>query len=213
MRLNILYFIALTWVSLSALFLAWPLSWHAAPVLLCWGYVVFRLVFEATFNRANIPTLATCRAARRKVADILAREAAKSGKEAYQILDVGSGRGEMARQIAKKIPKAKVKGVEWSRIALTQAALVQRLFGPENLAYERCDFWTFDCSSMDAVFLYLGPKTTPRMGEKLRRELKSGSFVVAYAFPLLGAWVPQEVVTFRSPFKETIYVYRFFQQA
>lgn len=186
---------------------AYPLLFVPFGALL--GYVVFRVVFELTVNRTIVPTLAMGFISRRKIGAVLRREYAKKNeKDAFSIIDLGSGRGELARNLAKKIPSATVKGVELARIPYFQAALAQRILGPKNLSYERGDFWRFDCSKADAIILYLAPLTVQRMGEKLRRELRPGSLVVSHTFPLLGTWTPIEVLNFRSPFKETVYVYR-----
>ncbi len=188
--------------------LVWPLTWTSAPVLLCLLYAVPRIIFEMTINRANVPTMATGSLARQEIAKILQREAAVSPKEIYKIVDLGSGRGELARTLAKRIPKSKVIGVEMAYFPYHEASLIQRWFGPSNLSYERQDFWSLDCSPFDAAVLYLGPATSTRMGEKLRQEMKPGSVIVTYTYPLSETWTPDEVVTFRSPFKETLYVYK-----
>lgn len=206
--LHIVYGLILAWLGFFAWMLAWPLTWASIPVLLCLGYFVFRLIFELTLNRATVPTLATCFVARQKIAKFLQHEAAGCNQENYIIVDLGSGRGELTRTIAKRIPKAKVIGIEMARFPYRQASLIQRWFGPSNLSYERRDFWLFDCSMIDAVVLYLGPITVQRMGDKLQRELKQGSLVISHTYPLLGEWSPTDVLTFYSPFKETFYVYR-----
>ena len=210
MQVVITYLLILGWLG----FISWELvqtsTWVYYPVLVAFGYIALRLVFELTINRSSVPTLATCFIARQKIARILEHEASQSDKDSYSIVDLGSGRGELARCIAKRISKAKVTGIEMARFPYMQASLIQRLFGPKNLAFERRDFWQLDCSSIDAVVLYLGPLTAQQMGRKLRQELKGGSMVISHTYPLLGEWTPVDVLTFHAPFKETIYVYRQF---
>lgn len=208
-KLNIIYALALGWIGFFAWSIAWPLTWVSIPVLLCSGYALYRLVFELTYNRSqHSPTIATCFVARRKTAKILERESALCNSEPYNVVDLGSGRGELARCIAKKIPTATVTGVELARFPYLQSVLFQRLFGPKNLSFKRSDFWSFDCSDMNAVVLYLGPITTQRIGEKLYQELRSGSIVISQTYPLLGKWVPIEILAFHAPFKEVIYIYK-----
>ena len=208
MQLNIIGIILLALLGASAWVVARPLTWLSVLPLLFLGYAAFRVVFELTLNRANVPTLATGFVGRRKIANILKHEASLQGKDAYTIIDLGSGRGELTRVIAKKIPNAKVIGIEMARFPYMQASYIQRWLGPKNLSYQCCDFWSFHCSKIDAVVFYLTPSIAQRVGEKLHRELKPGSIVISHTFPLLGAWMPVEVLKFRSPFKETIYVYR-----
>lgn len=205
-RLRIVYAFALAWMFYLARDFLWPLTWLSAPFLLCFGYVAFRLLFEVTANRANIPTLATNAVARRRIAEILAREAA--GKEAYPIVDLGAGRGELARAIARQNPKARVTGVELAFFPYWESVLLTGLFGPRNAVFRRGDLFAHDYAAYDAVVLYGGPVSAPRIGEKLRRELKPGSTVIANAYPLLGEWTPVETLEFHTPFEEIVYVYK-----
>ncbi len=188
--------------------LVYPFTLRSIPVLVVFGYAVFRIVFELTFNRKGIPTMATTMLARHKMAAILKTEAERTGRSPYRIYDLGSGRGELARRIAKTVPSAIVCGLEIAPIPLWQSQMIQRLFGPANLSFRREDIWTFDARDADAIVLYLGPLTTQRMGEKLRAELKPGSLIITSTFPLDPSWEPVEVNRFSSPFKEVFYVYR-----
>jgi hypothetical protein len=208
MQLNILGFFLLALLGVSAWSVVKPLTWFSVLPLLFIGYAAFSIVFELTVNRANVPTLGTSIVGRRKIAIILQREISLCAKKNYTILDLGSGRGELTRQIAKRNPNAVVIGIERTRIPYWRSTFMQRLWGLKNLSYQHCDFWPFDCSGIDAVVFYLTPRIAERAGKKLQKELKPGSVVISYMFPLLGAWTPVEVLTYRAPFKETIYVYR-----
>lgn len=181
---------------------------YAAIPLGCLVYVAFNIIFELTFNRANVPTLATGFAGRGRIAALLKHEAARRKNQGYTIIDMGSGRGELTRRIAAAIPEARVIGVEKARLAYKQAVIVQRLLRLKNVSYQCSDFWSCDCSGADAVVFYLMPTLMPKMGEKLYRELKPGSMIISHVFPLLGVWTPIETIHIRTPFKETIYVYR-----
>jgi hypothetical protein len=208
MQLNAVGVFLLALLGVCAWTVTHPLTWFSALPLLFIGYAAFRVVFELTYNRANVPTLATGFVGRRKIAAVLQREAARREKNPYNVIDLGSGRGELARKIAKTIPSAQVLGIEMARIPFMQSVFIQRWLGPKNLSYQCCDFWPFDCSTIDAVVFYLTPTIAQRVGEKLHQELKQGSIVISHTFPLLGKWAPVEVLQFRSPFKETVYIYR-----
>jgi Putative methyltransferase len=183
-------------------------TWANSIPLALMAYVAFRIIFELTINRANVPTLATSFIGRGKMAAVLKAEADKNPDAPYTIIDLGSGRGELTRRIAKAIPKATVLGIEMARIPFWQSVWVQRLLGPKNLSYQCIDFWPYDCSKIDAVVFYLSMPVAQRVGAKLFRELKSGSTVISHTFPLLEAWTLVETISFLTPFKEVIYVYR-----
>ena len=183
-------------------------TWFSLIPLVFIGYAAFRVIFELTINRANVPTLATSYIGRGKIAEILKREASLRGDAAYSLIDLGSGRGELTRHLAKKIPKAQVTGIELARIPYWQSVWIQKCFGPKNLSYLCCDFFSYDCSQIDAVVFYLSMNFAQRVGEKLYRELKSGSMVISHTFSLLAPWQPAEIIHYRTPFKEVIYVYK-----
>jgi SAM-dependent methyltransferase len=207
-QLNIIGVLLLVLLVASAWNVLRPPTLGSIIPLLCIGYAAFCIIFELTFNRANVPTLATGFIGRRKITKILRDEAARHPGKTYTIIDLGSGRGELTRRIAKGIPNATVIGLERTRFPCWQASLVQRWLGPKNLSYRCCDFWPYDCASVDAVVFYLTPTMAQRVGEKLYRELKPGSVVISHTFPLLGAWMPVDIVRYRSPFKETLYIYK-----
>lgn len=207
-NLYIVYTMILAWMG----FVAWPfvgqLNLLSISIILCFGYIICRFVFELTFNRSTVPTMATCYVARQKIAKILQHEVSLQKKLTYTIVDLGSGRGELARCLGKKIPKAKIIGIEIARFPYIQSVLVQRLFGPQNVTFDRLDFWNFNCASIDAVVLYLGPMSAQKIGNKLRQELKPGSIVISHTYALCGEWKPIETQEFHSPFKETFFVYK-----
>jgi SAM-dependent methyltransferase len=191
-------------------FVAHGLIKHPTPVnivvLAVFAYVALRLIHEYAFNRHGVPLVASGFFVRRKFATLLRKNLPPPGP--YTVLDFGSGRGELTRAIARALPYAQVTGIESAFFPYRQSMLLGRLSRLKNLDYRRLDFWSCDCSKVDAVVMYLSGKLTKEIGEKLHRELKPGALVITYTFALLGEWAVEEVITFRSPFKETLYVYR-----
>ena len=207
-QLDILSLFLLVLLILSALNIARTYSWYSIFPLVAIGYAIFRVVFEQTWNRHNVPTLATGFIGRRKMAEVLRQMGVTSSSRPYTIIDLGSGRGELSRFLARHIPGSHIIGIEIARWPHTQAVFMQRWFGPSNITYECGDFETYSCGQIDAVVMYLSGKVTRHVGEKLQRELRPGSIVIAHTFELGGTWVPTKVINFRTPFKEIIYVYR-----
>ena len=206
-QLNIIGFILCVILGFSLWKMLHPFTWLSIIPLLFVAYGLFRVIFELTWNRNNVPTLATSHAGRAKMTELL--KIAAAPRAGYSIIDLGSGRGELTRHIAKAIPTARVIGIEMARIPFLQSRFVQRWLGPSNLSYECLDFWPYDCSQIDAVVFYLSGTFARKVGEKLHRELKPGSLVISHTFALEGAWgEPAEILHFRTPFKEVIYVYR-----
>ena len=174
------------------------------------GYAALRIAYEMTFNRRSVPTIASAPAVRRQVAQLIANDYAARGG-AYRVVDLGSGRGELARAIAKAVPQAQVTGVELALVPHWRARLWQTLFGPANLNFQRANFFTYDCTNASAVVLFLGKLTVPA-GDKLLRELAPGSLVISNDFELGENWLTNgitlETITLRTPFKTVLYIYR-----
>lgn len=190
--------------------IAWQLTQRFDPlnaVLLCVvGYVALRVIYELNFNRSQVPTLVSGFFERQKIIEVLKKDAGTRAAP-YTVVDLGSGRGELTRGIARALPQAQVLGLEWAYFPALQSRFFQRLFGLKNLEYRQGDFMAYNCSGAGVVVIYLNPKMAREVGEKLRRELKPGALVVSNTFPLGGAWQPAEAITLHTPFRVEVFVY------
>ncbi|MDD3287776.1 MAG: class I SAM-dependent methyltransferase [Alphaproteobacteria bacterium] len=163
--------------------------------------------FEFKTGVPTFPTMPAVPAVRRRMIEILKNDMETRKIKSHSIIDLGSGSGQLLWHIAKAMPKVRVVGVELSYIPWLRSVMRQRLFGPANLRYERLDFWPYDVSGFDAVITYLPGKIMERVGEKLNKELKPGTMVIANGFPLQAGWQPYETMTVRVPFKMKMFVY------
>lgn len=168
-------------------------------------YAIARIVGEFTFFRARVPTVSSDYVTRRKIAELLQQDS--SGKARYNIVDLGSGRGELARHIARVLPRARVTAIEYARSPHLQAQLWKYITMRRNLTHLRGDLFTHDVGGYDAVVMFLG-KLTQAVGEKLKRELAPGTLVISNDFELGAEWQPVDVINFRTPFRATLYIYR-----
>lgn len=211
-RLRALDLISLLTVCFFGL-IAWDIARKPEPgsiiLLVILGYIMLRIVYELTFNRDGVPTLPSGFIQRRKISGILKKDAASRGRRPYTIVDLGSGAGELTRHIARAMPQDRVTGIELSNIAHMRALVFQRLLGPrKNLEYRCQDFFTYDCAGVDAVVLYLRATYMERVAAKLRKELKPGALIISSTFRLPADWQLLETVTFHTPFKTELFVYR-----
>lgn len=171
------------------------------------GLAALRLLYEVTINRNGVPTIASSGPERRRIASWLKDNLRQTNAARPLILDLGSGRGELARTLARRLPMAQVIGIEWARLPHWRARLMQQLFGPPNLEFLRADIFQYDCSGADAVVMFLGKLTGP-VGAKLRGELRPGALVISNQFELEGDWPAPEVLEFRAPFRTKLYLYQ-----
>ena len=208
-----------TLLSLIGLLFAW-LGVHTGLKLLrqptfddaiLFGVCVFislRIGYELTLHRASAPVIASSYPARRRMARILKQDADARKVTPYTVVDLGSGCGELVRFIARAIPQANVVGIENAFWPYALAKTVARLLRIGNADFRRMDLFDYDCSHADAVVIYLNYTVTPEVGEKLRKEMKPGALIISNEFELRGGWQAVETITFHTPFKGTLFVYR-----
>ena len=173
--------------------------------------VVFFILFgfyEYYERKTGVPVFPTMPAVRKKIISLLQEDCAARPSLPSVIYDLGSGSGQLTWRIARALPQSRVVGIELSYIPWLRSVLRQRLFGPKNLSYKRLDFWPCDISDASAIVTYLPGKIMERVGEKLRKELKTGTLVIANGFALRAGWEPQETFVVRVPFKMKVFVYR-----
>jgi predicted RNA methylase len=109
------------------------------------------------------------------------------------VYDLGSGDGRIPIMAARRY-RARGVGIE------LQAGLVQgsqRAAEIAGLASEvrfiEGNFFDVDLSEATVVMMYLWPAVNDRLEAKLLRELRPGSRIVSYTFPM-GQWVPDDTV-------------------
>lgn len=188
---------------MSLLILNEILFWSALFFL---GWNVYFLIFNK-----GIPNIRTAPALRRKMCEIIEQHYKKTLHEKntpYRIVDLGSGNGQLTRDIAKKYPDATVIGVEISKQQLYWANRLKNAQKLENLSYIETDFFDYDLSKADVVLLY--QLEMHKIGQKLKQELKPGSLIISNRFQLGGGWAdPQLINVFTLyPHQKQLYVYR-----
>ena len=182
----------------------------AYEILLALLIIFFIIVASYDYYEAQtgVPTFPTMPAVRRKMIELLKKDAQERGIKDYSVIDLGSGSGQLTWRLARAMPDAKFLGIELSYIPWWRSIMRQRLRGPHNLEYKRLDFWPFDISNASAIITYLPGKIMERVGQKLHKELKPGTLIIANGFYLRDGWEPLETLTVRVPFKMKVYIYR-----
>ena len=82
--------------------------------------------------------------------------------------------------------------------------LTKKKFNRSKVKIIRKDFMGQDLSGADVVFTFLVGRVMPRVGEKLKNNLKKGTIVISYGFTIAG-WKPDEVLETKP---SLIYFYR-----
>ncbi|MBT6691763.1 class I SAM-dependent methyltransferase [Candidatus Parcubacteria bacterium] len=110
----------------------------------------------------------------------------KSGQKIY---DLGCGDGKLLFAAARL--GAKAEGLEISVLPYLLAK-IRQLFSKDKVTIKFRDFWLVNLSDADVVFFFLIPRIYPQLTKKLKKELKPGTKVVAYAWPI-KEWQPIKV--------------------
>ncbi|MCX6779116.1 MAG: class I SAM-dependent methyltransferase [Candidatus Magasanikbacteria bacterium] len=124
----------------------------------------------------------------------------KPGQKMY---DLGCGDGRLVCAAAQA--GAKAEGLELSLLPFFLAHF-RRLFqkNKKNIKFSFKNLWTTNFSDADLVYLYLTPHIYPQLKQKLEKELRPGTKIIAYVWPIVG-WVPQQVDLFEGHPKMYLY--------
>ncbi len=112
-------------------------------------------------------------------------------KEGEKFVELGCGNGRVCRHLATKNPNSEIHGVELSLlqylVAVGQAAATR-----SRAKYRFGNVFGKDLNQYDAVYMFLMPETYEKIEPKLREELKPGTRVVSYVWPIPG-WEPESI--------------------
>jgi SAM-dependent methyltransferase len=108
----------------------------------------------------------------------------RNGEKVY---DIGCGDGRMVYLAAKNFG-ADATGFELSPLVYAMAR-IRHFFWRSKAKIKFANFKRRDLSKADVIVCYLLPETLARLQAKLDKELKKGSRVISYAFPI-GNWTP-----------------------
>lgn len=117
------------------------------------------------------------------------------------VYELGCGDGRILAAAARH--GARGVGYEISLLPFCIAWLRARFVQPHPRILLK-NFWTADLSEATVVILFLLPEPYKKLQPKLQRELKPGTRVVCYVWPMLG-WTP--IRTDLQPGRPAIRVY------
>lgn len=106
-------------------------------------------------------------------------------KPGDRFYDLGCGDGKLVFAAAKA--GAKATGFEISLLPYLIALAHSWNTRDSNIRFR--DFWNINLSDADIVYLFLTPKFNPKAKEKLEKELRPGTKIIAYTWPIEG-WEP-----------------------
>ena len=144
-----------------------------------WIFIIILFIFLGTFAYAGIVAAPWFPTWSRDIERFLKLAAIKPGEKFY---DLGCGDGKLV--FAAAGAGAEAVGFEISLLPYLIAK--SRSFFVENSEIKFKDFWNQNLSDADVVYIFLTPKVNPKAKLKLEKELKKGSRVVTYTWPIEG---------------------------
>ncbi|MES2152239.1 MAG: class I SAM-dependent methyltransferase [Pseudomonadota bacterium] len=152
----------------SALALALP------PWLFLVAFLLLLLVYWSTF-RTQVPYYPSGARVWRAVEQQLAPD------RALRVIDIGSGLGGFALYLARRLPLARIEGIELAPLPWLVASLRAR-FSASRARFVLGDYERLDFAHYDAVFAYLSPAAMSALWRKAAREMRPGSILLSYEF-------------------------------
>ena len=160
-------------------------------LVLCSAFWAYLLVFVLWYKVPLISTSKTVLKEALMLADI------KSGEK---VVELGCGWARFLFMAAKAEPKADYLGIE-----VLKPVLWRNRIKAKNLpiTFQNKDFFRVDFSEADVIYCYLWDSIIAQIYEQKWSELKPGSRLVSYDFPI-KALTPKETVKLG---KSTLYLY------
>lgn len=122
------------------------------------------------------------------------------------IVDLGSGWGSLAYQIAKNFPHCHVVGYETSPIPLYYSKLFLYFYKIPNLTYEKKNFFDLSLKDVSLVYTYLYPGAMKELKKKFDSELSPGTIIISNTFAIPG-WEAVQILEEKDIYKTRIYMY------
>ena len=141
-------------------------------------FVFLLLLYWSTF-RTQVPYYPSGRRAWDAV------HAALPQDRPLRVIDIGSGLGGFAMDLAARRPDARVDGIELAPLPWLASRLAARLRG-SRARFMLGDYEALDFADYDAVFCYLSPAAMEALWRKAAREMRPGSLLLSYEFAIPG---------------------------
>lgn len=156
----------------AALALNLPASVYAGALLAC-------LLLFGTVMRSRVPLWLSGRRAR---AALIAELPA--GRD-LRAIDLGGGLGGMLLALWRSGRCSDCAGVEWAPLPWLFGWIRLRLAGFRG-RWRFGSLWQEPLHDYDLVYAFLSPAAMPALWEKARTEMRPGSWLVSYRFPIPG---------------------------
>lgn len=112
-----------------------------------------------------------------RVADLVPRD------REVAFVDIGSGLGGLTLYLAQRFPASRFSGVEIAPLPWLVSVLRAGIAG-SAARFSRQDYHRLHFAQYDVVFAYLSPAAMSDLWHKACAEMRSGSLLISYEFPI-----------------------------
>jgi SAM-dependent methyltransferase len=190
------------WLAIQFLFpivLVLVLALQLPPSLFLGAFLVFLLLYWSTF-RTQVPFYPSRLSTWQAVESLLPSDGN------VRFIDIGSGLGGLTLHLAGAHPARKFTGIEIAPLPWLISSLRARITG-SSARFKRGDYRLLNFAEYDVVFAYLSPVAMPSLWEKASAEMRPGTLLLSYEFPIPGA--PASVVVSPDDAGNDLHVWRF----
>lgn len=167
-----------------------------------WVYLLTLLVFALVFwgtVKGDVPLFLSSSAVAEAMIALVKQERAES------FVELGAGVGSVVVPLAKRSLLLNITALE--RAPLPWLILRCRCRLLSKVIVQNKSLWDCDLANQNLVFAFLSPLFMDQLGEKVRREMRSGSLFVSSSFPVPD-WDPESVILLSDRRKTKLYCYR-----
>jgi len=188
------------WLPIHLLFLPTAIALLALQLpsgLYLLAVLLLALVFWGTV-KGDVPLFLSSTA----VADTVKAIVDQENADAFA--DLGAGVGSVAVPLAQQ----RILVVDaWESAPLPWLITAWRCRKLPNASVKRASLWDCNLGRYDVVFAFLSPAVMAELGEKVRREMRSGSLFISSSFPVPD-WASESVVNIADRRRTKLFCYR-----
>jgi SAM-dependent methyltransferase len=143
---------------------------------------LFFLVFYWSTYRTQVPYYPSTKKTWLAVEKLLPQDRPVS------FVDIGSGLGGLTLYLAQRHSNGKFIGVEIAPLPWLVSFVRQKVNSARasNARFVRGNYDALHFSEFDVVFAYLSPAAMSSLWRKAKKEMRPGSILVSYEFPIIG---------------------------
>ena len=167
------------WIAIQFFFpfvLLFGLFLQLPPYFFLSAFLIFLFLYWSTF-RTQVPFYPSNLATWDAVAELLPKD------RSVHLIDIGSGLGGLVLNLAKRRPDSHFLGIEIAPLPWLVSKLRAQL-AKSSAQFTRGDYGRLNFAEYDVVFAYLSPVAMPALWEKVRTEMRSGTMLLSYEFPI-----------------------------